>query len=279
VTKITKEGVYRMPAADYHADPCPEPSLSNSLAQVLLSGSLLKAWWNHPRLNTNYKHDDNDKFDLGTAEDESNLVIVQADDWRSKDAREARDRARGVGKIALLAHQHSAVTNMVTVAKQFISHSDIADEWKAGQSEQTFVWKEDGVWLRSRLDRVTKDRKCIIDYKSTSDASPEGFQRQIIRMGYHIQDAFYRRAVRHTCDEEAVFVFLAQEIEPPHECSLHACDPALQEISDAAVERAIGVWRDALKTYEWPSYGGRIHLVIPPNWLMSQHELMLEGAP
>jgi hypothetical protein len=56
------------------------------------------------------------------------------------------------------------------------------------------------------LDRITKRRRFIFDYKSTEDASPDTFGRQIVRMGYHIQEAFYRRVVRNLGDRPAIRV-------------------------------------------------------------------------
>jgi hypothetical protein len=67
-------------------------------------------------------------------------------------------------------------------------------------------------------------------------------------------------------------VFLAQSCEPPYECSLHGCDPALQEIADAEVERAIELWRECMTTKNWPSHGGRIHWALPPNYMMKEYE-------
>ena len=98
-------------------------------------------------------------------------------------------------------------------------------------------------------------------------------------MGYHIQDAFYRRAARALGAVEPAFIFLAQSVEPPHECSLHGCDPALREIADGEVERAIGLWRECIQKKDWPSYGGRIHWTIPTTWQMKDYEMrQMEAA-
>ena len=64
---ITKPGVYDLPMAEYHADPCPEPSLSSSIIRLLCSASPLHAWTAHPRLNAAYVAEESDRFDVGTA--------------------------------------------------------------------------------------------------------------------------------------------------------------------------------------------------------------------
>lgn len=270
-------GFHVMPAAKYHADPCVIPSLNNSTAKVILQ-SARKAWFSHPRLNPAFARKEEQKFDIGQAshamllEGRNVIELCEFDDWRTKDARAKRDAARLSGKVPLLTKHRDDVVSMVSAAEAFIPHSEIAEYWPDGESELTAICEERGVWLRSRLDRVTKNRRCIFDYKSTEDANPETFSRQIVRMGYHIQEAFYRRVVRNLGTVQPRFVFLAQSCEPPYECSLHGCDPALQEIADAEVERAIQLWRDCMTKKVWPSYGGRIHWALAPTYLMQQHE-------
>lgn len=274
-----------MSADKYHADPCVVPSLSSSIAEILLRESPRKAWFSHPRLNPAFAEKEEDKFDIGTAahamllEGANIIQMCDFDDWRKAEARAARDAARNAGKIPLLRRHRDDVVAMVTAAEAFIQHSEIADYWKDGDSELVGICEEKGVWLRARLDRVTKNRRHIIDYKSTTDASPEPFSRQILRMRYYIQDAFYRRVVRNLGSVSPSFAFLAQSCEAPYECSLHACDPALQEIADAEVQRAIDLWRKCATTKQWPSHSGRIHYALPTNYMMQEHEMrLLEAA-
>lgn len=276
--------IENMPAAEYHADPCETPSLSSGIAKILLAKSPRAAFMAHPRLNPNAKDRNPNKFDLGTSahallldETAAGIVVVDADDWRTKAAREARDEAHANGKTALLATDFAAAQEMVEAARKFIAGSEIASDWAAAKSEQTVLWREDGVWLRARPDRLSNDRAIIMDYKTTGDASPETFIRQMVSLGYHIQAEFYRRGVRALGAEPKAFVFIAQETEPPYECALYACDPLLQEIGQFAVDRAIDEWRKALQTNEWRGYGSRVHWATAPAWLRTQHEEIVNG--
>jgi hypothetical protein len=275
-------GYHVMLAEKYHADPCVVPSLNNTVAQILLDCSPRKAWFSHPRLNPAFKEINDDKFDLGKVAhsfflegDTSRVVVVEANDWRTNKAKEEREAARAAGKTALLARHHADVLAMVEAAQKFVAESEIAEYWHDAESELTAICNEGNVWLRSRLDRVTKNRRLIIDYKSTTDAAPEAFSRQIVRMGYHIQEAFYRRVVRNLGNTGPRFVFIAQSCEPPYECSLHGCHTTLQEIADAQVERAIQLWRECLAKKQWPSHGGRIHWTTPPTYMLQEHELRM----
>lgn len=278
-------GYHRMTAEEYHADPCIVPSLSSSIAQVMLHESPRKAWHCHPKLNPDYREQHDGKFDIGTAahavlleNDESNIVIVDAEDWRTKAAKQARGDAYAAGKTPLLKRHHAAVTVMVEAARAFVAQSEIAEYWRVAESELTAIAEEKGVWLRCRFDRITATRRFIMDYKSTESAAPEVFSRQIPRMGYHIQEAFYRRIARMLGATGPRFAFIAQSVEPPHECTLHGCDPALQEIADTEVERAIGLWRQCVSTKSWPSYGGRVHWATPSTWMIQEHEMRMQEA-
>ena len=64
--KIEKPGLYLdVPVDDYFADPLPAPSLTQSIAKIILDHSPLHAWHAHPRLNPNFVRDDPTKFDIG----------------------------------------------------------------------------------------------------------------------------------------------------------------------------------------------------------------------
>jgi len=51
---IGSPGLYEIDAEAYHLDPCPQPSLNNSLIRHLLDCPYL-AWWNHPKLNPKWE--------------------------------------------------------------------------------------------------------------------------------------------------------------------------------------------------------------------------------
>ena len=104
-------GVYDLDAAAYHADPCPEPSLSSSIGKLIVGRSPLHAKCAHPRLNPDYQPRESGKFDLGSTVHKlilgkgAEVVAIEADDWRTKAAKEARDTARGDGKTPMLVGQ------------------------------------------------------------------------------------------------------------------------------------------------------------------------------
>ena len=154
--KITEPGIYEMTAEAYHADPCPEPSLSSHAIVTLLSKSPLHAWYENPRLNTD-PDDDMDqnekKFDVGTAahrlilEGIDDIKVIDADSWRTKAAKEAAEEARAEGYTPLLAKHAKAVRQMAPVAYKAIAECEELDGLirEDFDAEKTLIWQEDGV--------------------------------------------------------------------------------------------------------------------------------------
>jgi hypothetical protein len=286
-----------MNAAEYHADPAPVPSLSSSIAKLLITRSPKHAWMQHPRLNQNYKPEVKEEFDLGTAahalllEGVNKMQIFNPSDypnqkgggvatgWTNKAIREARDAARLEGKIPVLAETASALNAMVaTCHEAFSANPDLEGytiSGDGGVSEHTIVWHEGETYFRSRLDRVSTDRKVIFDYKSTDNAEPTAFTRTIINMGYDLQAAFYLRALQKP---EARYILIAQETEAPFAVSFIGMPPAFIELGRRKVEHAIAIWKECMASGKWPAYPTRVCYVDPPEYEMAKWEVDWEVA-
>jgi hypothetical protein len=266
-------------AQQYHADPAPKASLSASIANILLDQSPQHAWLAHPRLNPRYAPEQDSRFDLGSAAHmmllerrEDRIVRVDADDWRTKAAKEARDLAQSEGKYAVLERQYKDIKEMCDAARKFLMRTELGNILDTGEAEQTLVWQDDSVWCRARPDLMSGDRKIVLDYKSTASAQPEAFARQIGRMGYDLQAEFYSDGVQVETGSRPAFVFLAQEITVPYACSLVALSNAYQFVGQQKVRRALDLWKTCLLENAWPSYNPRIWYAEPPPWQLMQAE-------
>ena len=280
-----KTGIYNMTDKQYHSDDIhDQPSLSNSIAKILIQQSPQHAWYAHPRLNPDYASDESSRFDLGSAahavlleNDYNKIQFIDADDWRSKEAKAQRDLARAKGILPVLKKYEQPLKEMVSIAKYKIESSELAGIFENGKPEQTLTWQEGDIYCRARLDFLRNDDMVILDYKTTDSADPETCVRKIGQMGYDIQASFYKRGlVACGGSENAVFVFLFQEIEPPYACCLIALSNTYIEIADEKVNRAIGLWSECMATNKWPSYSSLIHYAEPPAWILQQHMNLME---
>lgn len=274
-----KTGIFTMSDETYHADNIgDEITLSNSIAKILISQSPQHAWYAHPKLNPAYEPVESDRFDLGTAchamlleQSNKKIVYIDHDDYRAKDAKEQRDLARAQGLTPILRKYEDEITEMVKKAHEKINNSELAGIFENGKPEQTIVWQDDEAWCRARLDYLRNDQKVILDYKTTESADPETCVRKIASMGYDMQASFYKRGlVACGGPEDAVFVFLFQEITAPYACCLIGLSNTFIEIADQKVNDAIEIWTDCMKNGKWPSYSDKVHFAEPPNWMLQK---------
>lgn len=285
---ITTPGIYPDITEDqYHGDPCPEPSLSRSCILELNTRSPKHVQYGHPRLSpVGATTKEESKFDLGTAahalllKGEDRAEIIDAADWKTKAARDARDAARAAGKLPFLPHQWDNVIQMVRAAEQQISACDeltINDFYKDGDAELTLAWKEigegegDGFWCRVRPDWWSKDRVLMLDYKTVGDtANPEEFFRKVIAHGYDIQDQFYSRGAYALTNILPKFVFVVQETAYPFLCSFICLDPEFKELGFHKMEAGMGTWEHCMRTKVWRGYPKRICHVSAPGWELAK---------
>lgn len=246
-----KPGIYEdVPEAEYHADPT---SLSVSGAKTLIRS---------PRM---FKHRQQeplrkDVFDIGSAAHAlvlgigAPISVIDADDWRTKAAREARDAARGRGETPLLAADYARVQAM---ADELSSHTLAMRLLSDGKPEVSAYALDEptGVTRRCRFDWLHP--YLLVDYKSAASADPRdlaGRYGAVQKWGYSMQAAWYTDVARDLGHPAELFAFIVQEKEPPYQVTVaYVADDDLYEAREAnrtALER----FRDCTDTDLWPSY-------------------------
>ncbi len=276
---LDRPGIYTIPFADYLADPCPEPSLTSGIVRMLCLDSAMHAQHDHPRLNPEHAAEDAEHFDIGRAahalllEGSANIEIINAPDWRTKAAKEARDAARAAGKTPLLTHVCQDVIAMVgTLRAQLAQHKDGgAAMFSVGEAEQTLVWLEDDVWCRARIDWLRTDPYAIDDYKTTSaSANPDAWTRTLFSAGTDVQAAWYVRGLRAVTgdrlDDPATFRFAVQETFAPYAASVIALNPDAMLLAEKKCLYALEKWREARASNDWRGYPRRTAFATVPQW-------------
>lgn len=269
----------------YHADDlgCPRPTLSASLAKVIVEKSPKHAYMAHPRLG-GLKQESRKELDYGTLVHKlvlgtgPEIVLVDADDWRTKAAQEARDSAAACGKLAVLTSVYDAAES---------SADTIVEELRdlgaplVGDSEVTVQWTSyhEGVSVacRARMDHlvVTRDRAIIIDLKTSRNAHPAACTRHILGYGYDIQRAAYVEAIETAYPHLAgrvQFIFAFAETEPFVSVTPGVLDGVMEERGRRRWAHAVMTWARCLDTQFWPSYAERVLTFESPSWLISQME-------
>lgn len=279
-------GWHALSEAAYHADPCPSPSLSSHIAMTIITRSLAHAWRAHPRSPLFAPQAITPAIERGRAAHAlvlggPKLSFIEADDWRSKKAREERDLARGEGRIAVLARERDDLETMAAMAtaRLFQLHE------RAFATEKSALWRAPGGgWRRARLDSVSKDRLLIVDYKTTeATVDAHACERRIADHALQIQAAAYVDAIERLHPQlrgRIRFIFQWQEQKPPF-----ALSPPI-EMSEAfmslgreqwrAAER---LWDQALRHRAFPAYSRMPHHACPPPWELTRWEERLSSHP
>lgn len=93
-----------------------------------------------------------------------------------------------------------------------------------------------------------------------------------------MQPAFNLRGNRATGGpEDANFVWLVQEVQPPFACSFVGVTPELLALGNEKVDRAVRLWSECLKSGKWPAYENRVHWLTPPAWASANWESRKAG--
>ncbi len=271
-----KTGIYDVSEREYMSDQIGDtPSLSASIAKILIAESPLHAWTNHPKLNPDFKREEKEVFDLGTVahalmlQGESIAEVIHAPDWRTKDAQMLRDKTRTEGRVPILSKHWDRVKEMVAIGqKQISEHREAKDAFTdAGKPEQTLIWVDDhGVVCRSRLDWLRNDYKFIYDYKTLGrTANPDELTR-ITCTEWALQACFYLRGLKAVTGVEATMRFVAQETEPPYAVSVIGLGPDVLCIGQKQVQFAIDLWAKCLESGRWPGFPDRVCFPVLPAW-------------
>lgn len=137
--------------------------------------------------------------------------------------------------------------------------------------EVTIVWEDEetGILCKGRIDALRRDN-VEVDVKTCADVTPIWFARQLARLQYHLQRAFYADGLRAVLKREPDHRIIAVEQSEPH-------DVAVYRLNDAAMESGRVTYRDLLKrvaecreTGKWPGVSGGQELPLElPKWALA----------
>lgn len=268
----------RMTADDYHNDPCDGPSLSSSIAHQLISRSPRHAFLAHPKLG-GVRREPTKALDRGSLihrlvlDAGADIVPIDAADYRTKAAQQARDEAREAGKIpALIADVEDAAKAAVEIHHQLAAYGITLTD----QSEIVALWTEhadDGTPVKCRSMTDNLALPMIYDLKTARSAHPAAIQKHVIGYGYDIQAAAYRSAIEHIKPELAGrvgFTFLFVELEPAVTVTPARCSGTMRELGERKWRRAVNTWAACLRTNEWPGYVADVIEIEAPTWALQQ---------
>jgi hypothetical protein len=252
-------------ATAYHADPCPTPSLSSSVARTIIKRSLAHAFAEHPRLGASAGKESTDSMDTGsvvhallagTGRDE--IELGNFDTFRSKAAKEWEAKARAMGKVPVLEKDLVDAEKIAEALRTKAAVGLTDNPFTGGHAEATAIWKRGDAYFRARYDRLFTPSDgpwTCWDWKVTGDVSVSEVKRKFRRFGYHLQAAHYLAGMDALCPKHAgrhSFVFAFVEDSPPYSVRRYCLKPDTLGVAAIDIRNAHLAWEEALKSNVWP---------------------------
>lgn len=181
------------------------------------------------------------------------------------------------GKSILTEDQGDTIKGM---KESILSHEIASMVLSGGEAEYSYYVKDDetGLQLKARPDY--RNGSALIDLKTTSDASFEGFSKAIGGFGYHIQAAFYLDVFNKSQSESyRDFFFVAIENKAPFALAIYRLDENHIEAGRVAYRAALrkyadflskGGNRDDLNSLRKFGYPSQITDIQIPYWMLDK---------
>ena len=181
--------------------------------------------------------------------------------WKAAE-QDARDRGRTPISAADFAKAE-------VMASKVLSHP-IAGPLLADGTAEVSMYHTDadtGVRLRGRADWITADGR-LVDYKTAATSNPAELVRNFWKLGYFLQNAWYRdlaEAVGAT-DPDPEFLFIVQEKEPPHLVQVVRYDADAITEGRRLNRLAIETYAACMEAGVWPGYTDQTVTLSLPGW-------------
>lgn len=136
------------------------------------------------------------------------------------------------------------------------------------RTEASFWWIDDatGLLCRGRADGLREDWGVVLDLKSTTDASPDGFSRSVAEYRYHWQQAHYETGLAATWREPRAFFFIAVEKVEPYSVAIYELDPRAVDLGRREVREQMVAWAECKRTGIWPGFPVEPQPLDLPAW-------------
>jgi hypothetical protein len=254
-----------------------KPLFSYSTGRTILDKSPWHAYLNHPLLGNQKTFKATKAMDTGNLihklllGEGAEIVKIDFDDYRKKEARELKDQAYLDKKIPVLTKEYDRIFRAIGIISDQIK-SVCPEFFTPHESELSARWTmNNGVDVQNRWDWISPEIATQIDLKTTTDASPGKVERKIVDMHYDLQESLYTMAANELWPELAgrwkwVYIFI--EVEPPYAVSVIETCSSFKALGEMKMFRASNTWAECLESGKWPGYGRKT--VYAPQWALKK---------
>lgn len=278
-------GFYDISEREYHADRlAPVPSLSSSIARILLEETPRHAYLAHPRLNAQFEEREPDTSrpaSIGTVAHKwltgkgAEVVVIKADDYRKADAKIARDAALRAGKTPILTDDLDAAMRIENSVRQRLAAiPECQGALIDGAGEQVMLWQDTaGIWCRGMIDWWQGSTLTAYDIKTTNAGLSDRDIAGRITGGWDVQAGLYIRGLTALLPEHAGrfrWRWVVTQQDEPHEVRVIEADRTTLEMGDRKAAMAISKWAQCMVMGEWPGYPAEVQTIEYPQWSVNR---------
>lgn len=212
------------------------------------------------------------KLVLESEDFDEEYIIAPDVDRRTKKGKEIWEEfnAELKNKIAIGRPLYESAKS---VAESVMNHPIAARLLQGGQAESSWFWEENGVKCKCRPDYLRGDIKCVIDLKTTQNASPESFTKIAYDYRYHVQAAWYLRGLRECGADVENFIFIAVEKDPPYTVCVYTADDLMIQLGNDIANANFKTLCDCMISSNWYGYeeNPEIHSLSLPDWVTRKY--------
>lgn len=264
-------GFHKLPDADYFDLPL----ISKSGLDLIAKSPLAYKWaQTNPRTPT-------PAMELGTAvhmgvlEPERFLeayVCLDECDRRTKEGKAAWTAAQLSGKKPVKAKDFVQIREMVSAvlanetARKFLS---------GGKAEVAAIGRlgPNGTLAKAKIDYLSDE--AIVDLKTTSDASWDGFRSSVVNYRYHVQAALYldvAQQIAPAAFRPRKFIFVVVETEAPYHTAVYEADLPSIAIGRRLYEKDLAVYDKCVAADNWPGLPEGVQGLTLPVWYTERYK-------
>lgn len=222
------------------------------------------------------------KFMLEPSDFDNEFAIIPKVDKRTKEGKEtyAAFEKSSEGKELIDEETYNKLTDM----RFALTQTPYVKNLLNGEHEKSFFWTDEatGIKCKTRPDSFSVGKmgglNVCVDYKTTSNAETSAFMRSAIKFNYDIQAAHYIAGLEAIYGKEFVFIFIAQETEPPYSVNILQPDEYFMANGREVRDSMLVTYKKCIELGEYPAYLGfkedNIHCntLTVPAWIKNAME-------
>lgn len=147
----------------------------------------------------------------------------------------------------------------------------ILENLMEGKKEVSAFWvdKETGVQCKGRFDLLSEHNRMILDFKTTHNAEPKAFSKQILDMSYYIQAPYYLWGANENGVDVDAFSFIAVENKEPYQVAIYELYQDAIDQGEKEMRTLIRQYADCLEKDKWPGFYKKedgVEVIDLPYW-------------